>query len=167
MKSKQNLVIDLTCWLIDKKIVKYVTNDSHRRSSLFYNKSARHWRHECDTSYISDISDTSSKRVKILLLITTLIKAYFHVPILAIWQIKDHKERNNFSFEELLFRNVSFPCQNVFEKCTTKLNFAMAKSISISHTLDCNCKWTCALPNSNTVLFSVKIVLCETITTFF
>ena len=26
----------------------------------------------------------------------TQVKTYFHTPILAIWQIKDYKERNNF-----------------------------------------------------------------------
>ena len=56
---------------------------------------------------------------KILVLITTGVKTYFHNPIVAIWQMKDYKERNN-SFWELSFGNVLFLCQNVFEKCTLK-----------------------------------------------
>ena len=118
--------------LEDKKIVNYVTNDLHRKSSLFYNNSARHWQHECDTSNMSDTRDTSSTRVKILILIMTLIKTYFHVPILAIWQIKDHKERSNFFLSKNYFLEMSrshakmclksapqswiLQCQNLYQK---------------------------------------------------
>ena len=66
----------------------------HKRSSLFYNMSAKHKRHECYTN------DTNVTRVqhewKVLILITTQAKTYFHTPILAIWQVIDYKERNNF-----------------------------------------------------------------------
>ena len=154
--------------LEEKKIVNYVTNDLHRKSSLFYNNSARHWQHECDTSNMSDTSDTSSTRVKNFDFDNDANKNIFSRPYISYMANQRSQWEEQFlSFEELLFRNVSFPCQNVFEKCTTKLNFTMPKSISKSHTLDCNCKWTCTFLDSNTVLFSVKIVLCETIITFF
>ena len=38
--------------------------------------------------------------------------------------MKDYKERNNFILSTT-FENASFPCQNTFEKCTTK---ALSKS---------------------------------------
>ena len=80
-------------------------------SSLVYNTSARHERHECDTWNTSAIqvrrecnaNDTSATRMtrvphewKILILLTTRVKTYFHTPVFTIWQVKDYKERNNF-----------------------------------------------------------------------
>ena len=77
-------------------------------SSLFYKTSARHEQHECDTNDTSATRvrrerhecDTSATRVlhewEILILITTIVKTYFHTTILAIWQMKDYKERKNF-----------------------------------------------------------------------
>ena len=49
---------------------------------------------------MSDTSATRTTRVrhewKILTLITTRVKTYFHALIVTIWQVKDYKERNNF-----------------------------------------------------------------------
>ena len=115
-------------------------------------QSARHERHECDTSDTSatratlmrhewhkcDTSERRATRVlherhecntseKPLILITPRIKTYFHIPIFTIWQVKDYKERNNFILSTT-FRNASFPCQNEFEKCTTKTGICNGKS---------------------------------------
>ena len=103
-----------------------------RWSSLIYNTSVRHERHECNTS------DTSATRAlherqdcdmgeKNLILITTRVKTYFHIPIFTIWQEKDYKERNNFILSTT-FGNASFPCQNTFEKCSTKTRLCDGKS---------------------------------------
>ena len=82
-----------------------------------YKLTRRNKQHECHTSA------TWKTRVrhewKVLILITTRVKTYFHTPILAIGQMKDYKERNNF-IQEVPFENVSLSCQNAFEKCTTK-----------------------------------------------
>ena len=43
-----------------------------------------------------DTNDTSATQIKILFLITARVKTYFHIPILALWQVKDYEERNNF-----------------------------------------------------------------------
>ena len=55
---------------------------------------------ETRVGHESDTIATQTTRVwhefKILILITTSVKIYFHTPILAIWQIKDYKERSNF-----------------------------------------------------------------------
>ena len=76
---------------------------------LIYNLSARHERYECTTSQTRATqkwrkrytNDTSAIRVlherqkcdkseKILILITTRVKTYFHIPIFTIWQVKDY-----------------------------------------------------------------------------
>ena len=66
-----------------------------------------HERRECDTSE------------KILVLITTKVKTYFDTPTFTICKVKDYKERNSF-IPSTTFGNALFPCQNAFEKCTTK-----------------------------------------------
>ena len=79
-------------------------------SSLIYNKSARHKRHECDTSatlatqvqHECYTNETRATRVlherhecdtseKFLTLITTRLKTYFHTAIFSIWQVKNYK----------------------------------------------------------------------------
>ena len=81
-------------------------------------------RHKCDRSA------TETTRVrhewKILILTTARVKTYFHASKLAIWQMKGYKEWNNF-IQEAPPGNVSFPYQNTFEKCATKLNFVKDK----------------------------------------
>ena len=74
-----------------------------------------HERHECGTSE------------KSLILITARMKTNFHTLIFTIWQVKDYRERNNF-IRSNNFRNASFPCQNVFEKCTTKTDLRRGRS---------------------------------------
>ena len=63
---------------------------------------------------------------KLLILITTRVKAYFLIPVFTMWQVKDYKERNNFILSTT-FRNASFPCENEFEKCTTKTGICNGK----------------------------------------
>ena len=55
------------------------------------------------------------------------MKTYFYNPVLAIWQMKDIR-RGTISFEELPFGNALFPCQNAFEKCTTKTELCNGRS---------------------------------------
>ena len=110
---------------------------------------ATHERHKCDTSetlvlYERHKCDTSEK---LLILITTRVKTYFHITIFTIWQVKDYKERNNFILSTT-FRNASFPCQNEFEKCTTKTGICNWRAISKSYTLDCSRKFPCAFTHS-------------------
>ena len=101
---------------------KLSNNNNRKKSSLIYNMSARHERHECDTSA------TQTTRVlhewKVLILITTRVKTYFHTLKFTIWQVKDYKESNNF----IPFGNVSFPCQNASKKCTTETKLFNGKS---------------------------------------
>ena len=119
-------------------------------SSLIYNTSTRHERHEYDTSntnvtWVQHKCDmgarwktrvrhecytnaTSATRMKkFWFLVTTRVKTYFHVPICTIWQVKDCKDRNNFILSTT-FGKASFPCKSTFVKCTTKTEFCNGKS---------------------------------------
>ena len=42
--------------------------------------------------------------------------------------MKDYKKRTNFVLRTLPFGNASFPCQNAFEKCTTKNELCNGKT---------------------------------------
>ena len=80
-------------------------------SSLICNTSARHERHECNTSATLATrvrhecynNDTNAIRVlherhelKMLNLITTRVKTYFHTLIFTIREEKDYEEKDNF-----------------------------------------------------------------------
>ena len=56
------------------------------------------------------MNETSAIRVryelKTLIFMTARVKTYFHTPILAIWQIKDYKERNNFILRTTFWRRI-------------------------------------------------------------
>ena len=125
-------------------------------SSLISNTSARHERHKCNTCvtlatwvghewhecYTNDTSatlttrlrhefytnDTSLHEWKILILITTWVKIYFHTFIFTIWQVENYKEKEQFHSKSYFFGNISFPCQNAFKKCTTKTKLFNGKS---------------------------------------
>ena len=90
-------------------------------------------RHECDTSVPPVLhDDTSATRVKILILITTLVKTYFHTLIFTLlYGKRKTAKRGTISFKELPFGNPSFPCQNRLKSAPQKLNFLMAKAVSI------------------------------------
>ena len=95
------------------------------RSSLIYNTSVRHecntnatrvlheW-HECDTS----ATRTTQVRHewKILILIMTRVKTYFHTPTFTIRQVKDYKERNS-----LILRTTFWECLAPMSKCVWKM----------------------------------------------
>ena len=125
-------------------------NTHFLRSSLIYNMSARHERNECDTSntsatqvrHIRHECDTSATWVwrqwKMLILIMTRVKTYFHTPTFTIWQVKDYKDTNNFILRTIFWKCL-IPMQNSFKKCTTKTENFNGKDISKSCTLDCSC----------------------------
>ena len=116
-------------------------------SNLFYNRSTRHEQHEHDTNDTNatqvrhgrhewDTSDTSATRV-----VHKRHECYTSATRAAqIWHIfinifspptppkKKIIRRGTISFQELLFGNASFPCQNAFEKCTTKTELCKNKS---------------------------------------
>ena len=125
----------------------------------------RHERHESDTSNTSATRvrhewykcSTSATRVlhkwnecdtreKFLVLITTLVKTYFHIRIFTIWQVKDYRERNNFILSTT-FDDSSFHAKIRLKSAPQKLDFLMVKAISKSYTLECSCKFPCTFPH--------------------
>ena len=89
----------------------------------------RHERHECNTSAAQVLHEQHECNTseKILILMTARVETYFHILIFTIRQVKDYKERSNFILSTT-FGNASFPCQNAFEKCTTKTGLCNCKS---------------------------------------
>ena len=55
---------------------------------------------------------------KIFLLITTRLKTCFHTPILAIWRMKEYKERNNFIPKATFCK-----CLVPMSKCVSKVHY--------------------------------------------
>ena len=107
------------------------TTKTQRGSSLFYKTSVWHERHErreCNTKATQmrrewkecDTSATRTTRVrhewKFLILITTWVKTYFHTHILAIWQIKDYKEKSNFILRTTFWKSLV-----IMPKCVWKV----------------------------------------------
>ena len=69
----------------------------------------------------------------------------FSQAIFTMWQVKDYKERNNFT---LVYKNylLEMPCSHVkicLKSAPEKLNFLKAKDMSKGYTLDCSCKFSC------------------------
>ena len=69
----------------------------------------RQERHKCDTSSTRVLHerhecDTSVTRVTNFDFDNARIKTYFYFPIITIWQVKDHKERNNFNLRTTFWK---------------------------------------------------------------
>ena len=82
-------------------------------------------RHECDTSaswrtrvrHECYMNSRVRHEWKILIIITTRVKTYFHTPIFTMWQVKDYKERDNFILRTTFWKwLVSMP------KCVWKVH---------------------------------------------
>ena len=94
-----------------------------------------HERHECDTNA------TWTARVrhewKILILITTLVKIYFHTLIFTIWQVEKYLLEMPRSHDKMCLKSAP-----------QKLTFLMAKAMSKRFTLDCTFKCLCTFSHS-------------------
>ena len=96
---------------------------SARHERHEYNTSAKRVRHECDTSqtratqlrlecYTNNASATRVKNFDF-----HNITNDFQTPILAIWQMKDYNERNNF-----ILRTIFWKCIVPMPKCVWKVH---------------------------------------------
>ena len=83
--------------------------------------------HECDTSKtratrVGHEWGTSATQVrhkwKILILITTRMRTYFHTPMFIIWQMKDYKQKNNFILRTTFWKNLA-----LIQKCVWKMRY--------------------------------------------
>ena len=137
-------------------------------SSLICNPSARHERQECDTSdtnatrvrhkwhecntsetratpvrHKCRTSATRTTRVrhewKILILIVTRVKTYFHTPAFTTMAserlLRDEQVHSKIYLLEMARSHAKMRLKSAPQK----LNFLMAKDISKSYTLDCSC----------------------------
>ena len=93
-------------------------------------------------------NDTSAARVKNFDFDNdTTENIFFDTPVLAMYQIKDYDERNNFILRTICKCLVSMT-KCVWKLHRKKLTFVMAKAISKSYTLDCSSKCPCTFPHS-------------------
>ena len=104
-------------------------------SSLIYNTSARHERHECDTS---------ATRVKNFDFDNDTGKNIFSHPYIYYMTSERLQGEKQFHIKNYLLEMSRFHAKSAPQK----LNFLMAKAISKSCTLDCSCKCPCTFPHS-------------------
>ena len=87
----------------------------------------------------------SATRVKTFDLDNDTSENIFSHPILAIWRMKDYKERNN---KYYLLEMSPSHAKMLLKRAPQNLNITMAKAISISYNLDCSSKCPCTFPQS-------------------
>ena len=78
---------------------------------------------------MNDTSDTGATRVRNFDFGNNTSESIFSHPYVSY--MANERLQGEEQFDELPFGNASFPCQNVFEKCTTKTELCIGKSISI------------------------------------
>ena len=125
-------------------------------SSLIYNTSARHERHECDTSdtsvtqvrYECYTNDTSATRVKNFDFDNDTGKNIFSHPYIYYMASERLQGEEQFHTKNYLLEMSRFHAKMRLKSAPQKLNFLMAKAISKSCTLDCSCKCPCTFPHS-------------------
>ena len=125
-------------------------------SSLIYNMSARHERHECNTSETRTTqvrhecytNDTSPTRVKNFNFDNGTGKnIYSHLYIYyMLSEILQGEEQ--FNTKNYFLEMSRFHAKIRWKSAPQKLNFLMAKAISKRWTLDCSCKYPCMFPHS-------------------
>ena len=166
------LVSDIRCWdnsyyshfslmwftsvFFDIRLIKDMWEIFHKtdllqRSSLIYNTSARHKRHECDTSDTSATPTTWARHEwKNLILITALVKTYFHTLIFTYIYLLIIFTKN------CLLEMPRFHAKMRLKSASQKLNFLIAKAMSKRCTLDCSSIKSVLCENSN-IRFSITI----------
>ena len=153
-------------------------------SSLFYNISVRHERHECDVNktratklwrechtiatrttrvqHVCYTNGTGAARAKNFDFDNN---TSFHTLILGIWQMKDHKKRKNFIVRTTFLEMPRSHAKMRLKSASRKLNFVMAKAISKSITYIGTANALARsriVTHSDTTSFSIKVTLCET-----
>ena len=113
------ILLNCTTWSISQNEsqtrAKWVWHEQHEGDASNANAArVRYKRRRCDTSA------TWTTRVrhewKTLVLIRARVKTYFQTPALAIWQMKDYTERNNF-----ILRTTFSKCLVPMPKCVWKV----------------------------------------------
>ena len=125
-------------------------------SSLFYNTSARHDRHECDTTetrvtrvqhecYTDDKSATGVKNFDFDNDTSENIFSYPYINYMANERLQ---RKEQFYSKNYLLEMPRSHAKMRSESAPQNLNFVMAKAISKHYTLDCSCKCPCTFLHS-------------------
>ena len=125
-------------------------------SSLIYNMSAPHERHECNTSETRTThvrhecytNDTSSTRVKNFNFDSDAGKNIYSHPYIYYMLSEILQGEEQFSTKNYFLEMSRFHAKIRWKSAPQKLNFLMAKVISKSCSLDCSCKCPCTFPIS-------------------
>ena len=130
----------------------YISLHKGRRSSLIYNTSARHERHECETGatfatrllHKRQECDTSEK----FDFDNDTCKNIFSHPYIYYMASERLQGQEQFHTKNYLLEMSCFYAKMRLKSARQKLNFLMAKAISNSCTLDCSCKCPCTFSHS-------------------
>ena len=114
------------------------------------------------TTRVPDTSDTSTRRMRRVLHEQHKCKTSeknFHTPVLAIWQMKDHKERNSF-----LPGTTFWKCLVPMPKCVWKVQPQKLNHQKVTHWIVAanDLARSCIITHSSTASFLIKTTLCET-----
>ena len=128
----------------------------NQRSSLFYNRSARHERHEWDTSATRVLherhecytNDTSATQVKNVDFDNDTMENIFSHPYISYMTNEKIQGEEQFHSKNYLLEMPRSHTRIPLKGAPQKLNFVMAKAISKSYSLDCSCKCPCRFPHS-------------------
>ena len=126
------------------------------RSSLFYNMSVRHERHECDTSetratrvrHECYTNDTSATRVKNFDFDNNTSENIFLHPYISYIGNERLQGEEQFHSKNYFLEMQRSHAKMHLKIVPQKLNFVMARAISKNYTLDCTCKCPCTFPHS-------------------
>ena len=124
-----------------------------KRSSLIYNTSVRHERHECDTNatrvpHEFYTNETSVTRVKNFDFDNDTSKNVFPHPYIYNMASERFQGEEQFYSKNYLLEMPRSHAKMRLKNAPQKLNLLMAKAISKSYTLDCNCKCLCTFSHS-------------------
>ena len=163
------LLEEILHWLFRWRIFLFII---YIWTSLIYNTSARHERHECDTNatwvgHKCDMNATWTRRVRHECNTSATprtrvwhkwknfdfdsdTKTYFYTLIFTIWQSKRLQGEKQFHYMNYLLEMLRSNAKMRLKSAPQKLNLLMAKAISKRCTLDCSCKCPCTFPHSYT-----------------
>ena len=137
----------------------------NRRSSLYYNTSARHERHECDTNDTSatrvthdwntsatrvthecNTSDTSATRVKNFDFDNETSENIFSHPYISYIANEILQGKKQFHSKSYLLEMRRSHTKMRLKSAPQKLKIVIATDISKNYTLDCSCKCPLRFP---------------------
>ena len=123
-------------------------------STLNYNTSARHERHEWDTS------NTSAAQAKNFDFDNDTGKNMFSHPYIYYMASERLQGEEQFHSKNYLLEMSRFHAKMRLKSAPQKLNFLIVKAISKSCTLDCSCKWPCTFLHGSTQEGSLIFEFC-------